>query len=122
MVRTQAQFKLDVQSQKAQGIYKNTNNSLTGASASSAGAIHYATTTPPSNPMVMTRRGASSAIVKQLHGIRKRAMAKHAKAHKKAHRKLNHTKSMCVTTGTRQGQPSARGQPTAPALTGNKAC
>jgi len=43
-----------VQSQKAQGIYKSTNNSLTGASASSAGAIHY-TTTSPSNPMPMVR-------------------------------------------------------------------
>ena len=62
MVRTRAQFKLDVRLQKAQGIYKNINNSLTGASASSAGAIH-STTLPPSNPMVMTRRGASSAIV-----------------------------------------------------------
>jgi hypothetical protein len=47
MVQTRAQFKLDVRSQKAQGIYKNTNNSLTGASAASAGAIHYATTNEP---------------------------------------------------------------------------
>jgi hypothetical protein len=51
MVRTRAQFKLDVRSQKDQSIYKNTNNSLTGASSASAGAIHYTTTTPPSNPM-----------------------------------------------------------------------
>jgi hypothetical protein len=93
MVRTRTQFKLDVRSQQAQGIYKNTSNSLTGASASSAGAIHYTTTTPPSNPMVMTRRGASSAIVAQMHGIRKKAMAKHVKAHKKAHKKL-HKKSV----------------------------
>ncbi len=55
MVRTRAQFELDVRSQKAQGIYKNTSNSLTGASASSGGAIHYTTTTPPSNPMPMVR-------------------------------------------------------------------
>ncbi len=47
MVQTRAQFKLDVRSQKAQGIYKNTNNSLTGASAASAGAIHYKTTNEP---------------------------------------------------------------------------
>ncbi len=52
-LRSRAVFKLNVRSQKAQGIYNNTNNSLTGASGSSAGAIHYATTLPPSNPMPM---------------------------------------------------------------------
>ena len=95
MVQTRSQkravFKLDVRSQKDQGIYNNTSNSLTGASASSAGAIHYATALEPA--MVMTRRGASSAIVTQMHGIRavclcrKKAMAKAKKAHKKAHKK-----------------------------------
>jgi hypothetical protein len=40
--------------------------------------------------MVMTRRGASSAIVTQMHGIRKKAMAKHMKADKKAHKKKSH--------------------------------
>ncbi len=54
-VQTRASFKLDVRSQKAQGIYKNTSNSLTGASASSGGAIHYATTLPPRSPMPMAR-------------------------------------------------------------------
>ncbi|DBA90474.1 TPA: hypothetical protein ACH3X1_003738 [Trebouxia sp. C0004] len=38
MARTRAQFKLDMRSQKPQGIYKNTSNSLTGASASVADA------------------------------------------------------------------------------------
>ena len=86
-----AVFKLDVRSQKDQGIYNNTSTSLTGASASSAGAIHYATALEPA--MVMTRRGASSAMVTQMHGIcavclcRKEAMAKAKKAHKKAHKK-----------------------------------
>ncbi len=37
--KTRAILKLDVRSQKTQGIYKNTTNSLTGASAASAGAI-----------------------------------------------------------------------------------
>ncbi len=49
--RKRAAFKLDVRSQKAQGTYNHTSNSLTGASASSAGAIHYAIALPPSNPM-----------------------------------------------------------------------
>jgi len=53
--KTRAAFKLDVRSQKAQGLVKNTSNSLTGASASSAVAIHYTTTVPPSNPMPMVR-------------------------------------------------------------------
>ncbi len=57
-----ATFKLDVRSQKAQGIYNNTSNSLTGASASSAGAIHYATTLPPSNPMPMARPRAHGTM------------------------------------------------------------
>ena len=39
MVRTRAQFKLDVASQKQQGIFKNSSNSLTGSSAASSGAI-----------------------------------------------------------------------------------
>ncbi|DBB05772.1 TPA: hypothetical protein ACH3X1_012368 [Trebouxia sp. C0004] len=51
MMQTRSQergvFKLDVRSQKDQGIFKNTSNSLTGASASSTGAKHYATTLPP---------------------------------------------------------------------------
>ncbi|DBA76059.1 TPA: hypothetical protein ACH3X1_009806 [Trebouxia sp. C0004] len=59
MVRARAQLKLDVRSQKAQGIYHNTSNSLTGASASSAGAIHYATTLPASTPMVRPRAHVS---------------------------------------------------------------
>ncbi len=63
--RTRAQFKLDVRSQKAQGIYKNTSNSLTGASASSAGAIHFTTTTPPSNPMPMVRPRAHVSHTKK---------------------------------------------------------
>ncbi len=50
MVRTRASFKLDVRSQKAQCIYNNTSNSLTGASASSGGAIQYATTLTPKQP------------------------------------------------------------------------
>ena len=44
------------------GIFKNTSNSLTGASASSAGAIHYATTLPPSNPMPMARPRAHGTM------------------------------------------------------------
>ena len=40
-VRSRAQVKLDVQSQKAQGhIYQSTTDSLTGASALLASAIH----------------------------------------------------------------------------------
>ena len=66
MVQTRSQkravFKLDVASQKAQGIFKNTSNSLTGASASSAGAIHYTTTLPPSNPMPMARPRAHGSM------------------------------------------------------------
>ncbi len=49
MVKTKSQFRLDAASQKQQGIFKNTSNSLTGALAASAGAIHHATTLPPSN-------------------------------------------------------------------------
>jgi len=66
MVQTRSQkratFKLDVRSQKAQGMYNNTSNSLTGASASSAGAIHYATALPPSNPMPMARPRAHGSM------------------------------------------------------------
>ncbi|DBA82480.1 TPA: hypothetical protein ACH3X2_000709 [Trebouxia sp. C0005] len=62
MVQTRAQFKLDVRAQKDQGIYKNTNNSLTGASASSAGAIHYATALETNNPMPMARPRAHGSM------------------------------------------------------------
>ncbi|KAL0020161.1 hypothetical protein WJX77_011173 [Trebouxia sp. C0004] len=54
MVRARAQLKLDVRSQKAQGIYHNTSNSLTGrrakpreagrAAAGQPRSIMYATT------------------------------------------------------------------------------
>jgi len=69
MVQTRSktrQFKLDVRSQKAQGIYKNTNNSLTGASASSAGAIHHTTT---NEPMVSVgpRRSTSKTLLNGNH-------------------------------------------------------
>ena len=90
MVQTRSQrvqFKLDVRSQKDQGIYNNTSNSLTGASASSGGTIHYAAALQPA--MVMTRHGASSAIVTQMHGIRIKHMAKAKKSHKKAHKKTH---------------------------------
>ena len=60
MVRTRAQFKLDIAAQKAQGIYKNTSNSLTGASSASSGAIHYATVLPP--PMARYKPRAADAI------------------------------------------------------------
>ncbi|DBA78235.1 TPA: hypothetical protein ACH3X2_008189 [Trebouxia sp. C0005] len=52
MVQTHAQFKLDVHAQKDQGIYNNTTNSLTGASASSS-AIHYATALETNNAPTM---------------------------------------------------------------------
>ncbi len=67
MVQIRAQFKLDVRSQKAQGIYKNTSNSLTGASAASAGAIHYTTT---NEPMVLAgpRRYVSKHTKHTKHG------------------------------------------------------
>ncbi len=66
-----AVFQLDVRSQKAQGIYKNTNNSLTGASASSAGAIHYATTLPPSNPMPRGYKAKGSKGLRKIHHKKK---------------------------------------------------
>ncbi len=53
---------LSLSSPTAQGIYNNTTNSLTGASASSAGAIHYATISPPSNPMPMARPRAHGSM------------------------------------------------------------
>ncbi len=84
MVRTRAQFRLDVASQKQQGIFKNTSNSLTGASAASAGAIHHATTLPPSNLPKM--RGYKSKGSKGLMPIR----------HKKHKRSTRQTKSYSV--------------------------
>ncbi len=80
-----AAFKLDVRSQKAQGIYKNTTNSLTGASASSAGAIHYTTTTPLSNP-TPKMRGDKAKGSKGLMPIR----------HKKHRKSTKHTTSYSV--------------------------
>ena len=83
-MQPRASFKLDVRSQKAQGIYNNTSNSLTGASASSGGAIHYATALPPSNP-VATMRGYKAKGSKGLMPIRKkkgrRAHSKHSKSY-----------------------------------------
>jgi len=55
MVRTRSQFKLDVAAHKQQSIFTNTNNSLTGSSAASAGAIHHAAIVPPNMPMVRPR-------------------------------------------------------------------
>ena len=126
MVQTRSQkraaFKLDVRSQKDQGIFKNTSNSLTGASASSAGAIHYATTLPPSNPMPMARPRAHGSMKvgkksKYAPGVFKAhlssvALGRTLGAGRRPTRNL--TRSTCVTTGTRQGQRSARGQHTAP--------
>jgi hypothetical protein len=107
MVQTRSQkraaFKLDVRSQKDQGIFKNTSNSLTGASASSAGAIHYATTLPPSNPMPMARPRAHGSMKvgkksKYAPGVfkahlrsvalgRTKRSGSRKKAHKKSHKK-----------------------------------
>ena len=76
MVRTRAQFRLDVASQKQQGIFKNTSNSLTGASAASAGAIHHATVLPPPDmPMARPR----------MHVSRKKKKSKYAPGVFKAH-------------------------------------
>ena len=122
MVQTRSEkravFKLDVRSQKDQGIFKNTSNSLTGGSASSAGAIHYATTLPPSNPMPMARPRA--------HGSMKVGRkSKYAPGVFKAHLRsvaLGRTKrgggratrnTMCATTSTSQGPPCAKRQHTA---------
>jgi len=66
-----------VLSQKAQGIYKNTTNSLTGASASSAGAINYTTTTPPSNP-IPKMRGYKAKGSKGLMPIRHKKKGRRA--------------------------------------------
>ena len=60
MVKTKSQFKLDVAAQKQQGIFKNTCNSLTGASAASASAIHHATVVPPNMPMARPRMHVST--------------------------------------------------------------
>lgn len=59
MLRTRAQFKLDVASQKQQGIFKNSSNSLTGSSAASSGAIHHATVLEPILPMTRPRAHVS---------------------------------------------------------------
>ena len=115
-----AAFKLDVRSQKDQGIFKNTSNSLTGASASSAGAIHYATTLPPSNPMPMARPRAHGSMkvgkkskyapgVFKAHlrsvapGRTKRGGGK--KAHKKSHKK--HTRHHRHKSGTTMRKKTA---------------
>ena len=78
-----ATFKLDVRSQKAQGIYKNTSNSLTGASALSGGAIHY-TTTPPSNPTPKMRgykAKGSKGLMPIKHKKKGRKSTKHTKSY-----------------------------------------
>jgi hypothetical protein len=63
---------------KSTGHIQNTNNSLTGASASSAGAIYYTITTPPSDPMSMVRPRS--------HGTMKKAgKSKYAPGVFKAH-------------------------------------
>ncbi len=85
MVRTTSQFRLDAASQKQQGIFKKTSNSLTGALAASAGAIHHATTLPPSNGLKM--RGYKSKGSKGLIPIRHK---------KKCRRRTAHTKSYSV--------------------------
>ena len=85
MVRTTSQFRLDVASQKQQGIVKNTSNSLTGSLAASAGAIHHATTLPPSNGPKM--RGYKAKGSKGLMAL------KHMK---KARKSTKHTKSYSV--------------------------
>ncbi|KAL0040407.1 hypothetical protein WJX77_006267 [Trebouxia sp. C0004] len=57
-----------MRSQKPQGIYKNTSNSLTGASASVAGTIRFATTLPLSNPMDLLRKfDISERLVPELN-------------------------------------------------------
>lgn len=115
MVQTRSAFKLDVRSQKAQGIYNNTSNSLTGASASSAGAIHYASTLPPSNPMPMARPRAHGTLKvgkksKHVKGAFKNHLRSVAlgrtkgtfgshKGHKKSHKKHSrHHKHKAGTT------------------------
>ncbi|KAL0036347.1 hypothetical protein WJX77_003448 [Trebouxia sp. C0004] len=44
-----------------------TSNSLTGASASSSGAIHYASALPPSNPMPLARPRAHGSMKDEGH-------------------------------------------------------
>ena len=104
-------FKLAVHSQKAQGIYNNTSNSLTGAGASSAGAIHYASALPPSNPMPMARPRAHGTMkvgrkskyapvvfkahLRSIALGRTKGTYKH-KGHKKSHKKhIRHHKHNC---------------------------
>ena len=119
-----------MRSQKAQGTYHNTTNSLTGASASSVGAIHYATVMPPSNPMPMARpraHGLMKVIRKSTYapGVFKAHLRSVALGRMKrgSSRKKGHKSTLCVATGTRQGQRSTREQPTAPGRTESvKAC
>ncbi|DBB15902.1 TPA: hypothetical protein ACH3X3_003499 [Trebouxia sp. C0006] len=125
MVQTRSQkraiFKLDVRSQKDQGIFKNTSNSLTGASASSAGAIHYATTLPPSNPMPMARPRAHGSMKvgkksKYAPGVFKAHLRSVAlgrtkrgggrKSHKKSHKK-HHVRHHRHKAGTERRKGAA---------------
>jgi len=109
---------------------KKKNNSLTGASASSAGAIHYTTTTPPSNPMPMVRPRS--------HGtMKKSGKSRYAPGVFKVHLRsvaLGRTKGK-AKGGRRGGRKSGKhhvrrhkhiaGTPKrkgAPALTGSETC
>lgn len=138
MVQTRSQkravFKLDVRSQKAQGIYNNTSNSLTGASASSAGAIQYATALPPSNPMPMARPRAHGTIKvgrksKHTPGVFKGTSEECCTGQDKGHLlqaegpTRNVTRSTHAITATRQGRPCARRRHTASGhTTSDQAC
>ena len=62
--QTSGQFKLDLRSQKAQGIYIISNNKLTASIAASAGAIHYATALPPSMRLACPRSHGTTAVRK----------------------------------------------------------
>ena len=106
---------------KAQGIYNNTSNSLTSASASSADAVHYATSLPPSNPMPLARPRAHGTMkvgkVKIQSWCFQSPSEKCCIGQDEGHlpqaegpQERNFTRSMCATTGTRQARPCARRQ------------
>ncbi|DBA82795.1 TPA: hypothetical protein ACH3X1_007021 [Trebouxia sp. C0004] len=97
-----------------------TSNSLTGASASSSGAIHYASALPPSNPMPLARPRAHGSMKvsrksKYALGVfkahlrsvalgRTKGTYKH-KGHRKSHKK--HTSHHRHKAGTTMGKKTA---------------